>query len=80
MVSPTPCTSSTDHTPCADAVTMVSDWQTVMLSSHPQLQLHNNMYYHGNPSYPQVGDVRVSFEFAGNTQPGQEDQVREWAG
>lgn len=57
---------------------MVENWQRVVLSTpfNSGLQLHNNMLYHGNPAYPHVGDVRVSFEYAGSTLPGQEDRVR----
>ncbi len=57
---------------------MLENWQRVVLSTplNSGLQLHNNMLYHGNLAYPRVGDVRVSFEYAGSTRPGHEDKVR----
>ncbi len=69
---------SSKHFVYAEAVGMVENWQRVVLSTpfNSGLQLHNNMLYHGNPAYPHVGDVRVSFEYAGSTLPGQEDRVR----
>ncbi len=57
---------------------MLENWQRVVLDPPPdaRLQLYNNMIYHGNSARPQVGDVRVSFEFAGSTRQGNEDKVR----
>ncbi len=56
---------------------LLVNWQRVILTppSDTRLRLYNNMIYHGDSARPQVGDVRVSFEFAGSTRQGQEDKV-----
>lgn len=38
-------------------------------SKQPDMRLRSSMYYYsGNPDNPQVGDFRVSFEYAGNSE------------
>jgi len=62
-----------------DAVFKIDNWKRLMLdpsATYGRFQVYNNMIHHGNPHYPQVGDVRVWFEYAGDTEPGQEDEVR----
>ena len=62
-----------------DVVERITNWRRVELShaSTPaRLRLYQNMLYHGDPSYPEVGDVRVWFEMAGRTEPGRQDKVK----
>ena len=66
------------HNYTTDVVDKIVNWQRVILdhaSAPHHLQLYQNTLYHGNPSYPQVGDVRVWFEMAGRMEPGHEDKV-----
>lgn len=61
-----------------DVVSRIANWRRVDLShTHfpDRLRLHQNILYHGDPAYPQVGDVRVWFESAGGMEPGREDKV-----
>lgn len=62
-----------------DVVEKIANWRRVELnpSALPgHLQLYQNVIYHGNPTYPQVGDVRVWFEMAGRTESGHQDKVK----
>ena len=58
---------------------MITNWRRVELSpvaSLPgNLHLYQNIIYHGNPTHPEIGDVRVWFEMAGRTEPGHQDKV-----
>ena len=72
----------TIHFDPADVVEKITNWRKVDLNvaaTPGSLQLYHNMLYHGNPTYPQVGDVRVWFEMAGRTEPGNEDKVKSLA-
>lgn len=57
---------------------MITNWHRVDLAPPPEtsgVHLYNNKLYHGNPQYPQTGDVRIWYETAGGSEPGQEDKV-----
>ena len=59
---------------------MITNWRRVELSpgaSLPgNLHLYQNIIYHGSPTHPEIGDVRVWFEMAGRTEPGHQDKVK----
>ena len=62
-----------------DVVDMISNWRRVELSpgaSLPDLHLYQNIIYHGNPTHPEIGDVRVWFEMSGRTELGHQDKVK----
>lgn len=62
-----------------DVVEKITNWCRVELKSGSlpgNLQLYQNVIYHGNPTYPEIGDVRVWFEMAGRTEPGRQDKVK----
>ena len=59
-------------------VEKIANWQRVEIdpATVPRhLQLYQDVIYHGNPTYPEVGDVRVWYEMAGRTEPGHQDKV-----
>ena len=59
---------------------MITNWRRVQLSpsSLPgNFRLYQNVIYHGDPTHPEVGDVRVWFEMAGRAEPGHQDKVRQ---
>ena len=62
-----------------DVVDMISNWRRLELSpvaSLPgNLHFYQNIIYHGSPTHPEIGDVRVWFEMAGRTEPGHQDKV-----
>jgi hypothetical protein len=65
-----------------DVIDKITNWHRVELSpaavsSLPgNLRLYQNVIYHGNPTHPEIGDVRVWFEMAGRTEPGHQDKVK----
>ena len=59
---------------------MISNWRRVELSPVAflpgNLLLYQNIIYHGSPTHPEIGDVRVWFEMTGRTEPGHQDKVK----
>jgi hypothetical protein len=62
-----------------EAVADISNFKTFHLSSDSpykgNVQVYGNMLYEGNPQKPEVGDIRVSYTYAGSTEEGREDVV-----
>ena len=63
-----------------DIVDMISNWCRVELSPGTflpgNLHLYQNVIYHGSPTHPEIGDVRVWFEMASRTEPRHQDKVK----
>ncbi|KAL5479125.1 hypothetical protein EMCRGX_G022607 [Ephydatia muelleri] len=52
-----------------DVLQKITNWRSVVLTTPTQpsdYKLYNNMFYLGDPLKPKVGDVRVSFDYAGS--------------
>ena len=62
-----------------DVLQKITNWKSVVLTTPTQpsdYRLHNNMFYLGDPLKPKVGDVRMSFDYAGIGEAGvQQDEV-----
>lgn len=62
-----------------EAVAEISNFHNLYLTTGTVYkgspQVYGNMLYGGNPQNPQVGDVRVSYTYAGNAEEGREDTV-----
>lgn len=61
---------------------MISDWKPVQLSLTPemeqeQVKIHDDyIYYSHNHWFPEIGDVRINYDFAGMCDPANPNYVR----
>ncbi|KAL5518301.1 hypothetical protein EMCRGX_G004008 [Ephydatia muelleri] len=60
-----------------DVLQKITNWRSVVLTTPTQpsdYKLYNNMFYLGDPLKPKVGDVRVSFDYAGSGDVQQDER------
>ena len=75
------CSAATFHSLVA-VVDLISDWRPVQLSMTHEMNLkgvkmyENYIYISRRPWSPEIGDLRIKYEFAGATDPANPTHVR----